>query len=184
MAVQNMSVKDAPRDTKGLAEAGRFPRKQLAKALGMLDTEEKVAGWSTLSDDDQVKELHTALAAYDKEGGGGSSTATDSKPKRTPSTKGSESSNNGNGGGDASSADVTKILQNQKEILAGLEVIIANQDRTERLAVLALTLNLNLAEQVLSAPRTDVMEACVDEMKQTVELVGKVVNPAAAGKKK
>lgn len=171
MAMAKLSVDNAPRDKAGLIEKGRFHIRELAKELGVLETEESKNAFMALTTDDMAKEVLKVLQAVDQQGG--RAVPEPAAPKqRTPRNEGQDvpAATNGAGG------DVGKVLHNQKALAEKLDGLSADVTTVKSLLQVSLSLNLMLAEQVLSganrnAVLTSAVEDAGDILKQVTEIV-------------
>jgi len=176
MSLAKMTIENAPRDVDGMMEKGRFQRRELAKQLGLTGSDEASAAFLGLDDKEQSKQLVEALKAADKQGGGGSSSDKEAAPpKRTPRTTESEKKSDGGG----AVGDGAAILAAIEKLTEKVDDAIDRLERLETLGGAGLTLNLMLAEEIMKAPRNDVLGAALDDVKGVLEALS-----GGKGKKK
>jgi hypothetical protein len=174
------TIETAPRNESELGKLGRYELRTMAQNLGLMNSEEAKGAFMQLQNPEMAKQILPALLQYDKAKGGAAPAA---KPPQTPVTSETKVPvSNGAGHKQPVNKDdtqgglgvaqlieaITRLNVTVSEIATKLherfDAIEATQEDhttilrgTNRIAMTGISLSLMLAEEVLKAPRADVV---------------------------
>lgn len=177
------TIQSLPRNAEELAKKGRFELRRAAEALGLLATEETKGAFMSLSNPAMAEQVLAALQQYDKEKGGGGATAA-KPPVRTPVTgeqpaaRQPTTASNVTAGGTAvpGLAQLVEAITTLNTSIQGMDGGLTDQVQElrtilrgqNRILLTAMSLNLFLAEEVLKAPRNEVVKMAHEDVKALV----------------
>jgi hypothetical protein len=185
-----VTVETAPRDLEGLSVLGRFNLRNLADKLGGFPTEEAKVAFMAGTNDAQAQTVAVLLKKYDEASGKGGKAAatTEKQPPRTPVNGKAKATDKA----EAAPADAVtpmvgaaQLLEAMNRLNATMETFNERLESLEvntnelaaiarggnRLRMIGLNLNLMLAEEVLKAPRDEVLKAAVDDVGGVIKLI-------------
>lgn len=204
MTATAISTESAPRDLEALTKLGRFNLRNLGEACGAYSSnngEEKQA-FLKLDNEAQAQAIFARLLEIDKAKKGGATAAPSKSVVRTPVTGGkaagggkaqAEAAATGgasgeSAGGNASAviAMLTEIRDNQKALsdkydsLSGeISALQGHIAGTNKIGCVAVSLALQLSEQVLQAPADDVLKAAIDQLESVEATLTQLVGGSA-----
>jgi hypothetical protein len=194
--VNSPTIATAPRDVTALKVTGRFHLRRLAEALGLLSTDALKTSFMSMAPDAMAESVCQGLRLWDANNGGGAAqpqapapvaqqlapapapAAAPAPTGRQPRTKSSES--NGQDHTDNSqvlaaitalTVEVQKLSSTNAALSAKVDDIQKKLDDAQRLQLTGVALNLMLAEEVLKAPRPDVLETALADVQGIGQMI-------------
>src|SRR6478735_10779892 len=195
----------APRDLDSLIKLGRFALRNLGQEVPAWDTDDERQAFLKLGTNEQAAAVLKALLERDKreKGGGKAATttaaaaaaATTTAKTRTPSNKNSSAAaepaaatSGGDVGGNAAAvlallADIKssqeRLEEKVNELASGNAALQGQLAGNNKLVQVAVSLALQMSEQVLGAPISDVLQGAIDQLGDIESTLAEVVEGAA-----
>jgi len=195
----------APRDLDSLIKLGRFALRNLGQEVPAWDTDDERQAFLKLGTNEQAAAVLKALLERDKreKGGGKAATttaaaaaaATTTAKTRTPSNKNSSAAaepaaatSGGDVGGNAAAvlallADIKssqeRLEEKVDELASGNAALQGQLAGNNKLVQVAVSLALQMSEQVLGAPISDVLQGAIDQLGDIESTLAEVVEGAA-----
>lgn len=210
MSTSTFNPHNAPRDPNELAKVGRFKLRRLAEEMGMFTDEASKSRFMAGSNNEMAQSLAVHLQAMDSNGGTAPAVQAPVvvAPAQAPVAR--QPANEAEkidqaeqqvtaGGNQAATALLQAITSLRKEVgdlaekfdelrsevEAGGELQESLRESvrgTNRLSVIATALSLSLAEQVLEAPRDEVLQAAIGDQSTVAQLVAQLDRDDDEGK--
>jgi hypothetical protein len=199
MNTSALTIKNAPRDPNELAKIGRFNLRRIAEELGLFTDEASKARFMAGKNTDMAQALAVHLQQLDQNGGAPvvqppnlTVVPNTPAPQRQPSNEAAKAEPapqaqvNGNAGVveallkviNAQSKKIDLLTEKVEELVSetnafgeGLEVVKEVVRGNTRTSVISTALSLSLAEQVLQAPREEILQSAINDQTTVAALV-------------